>query len=84
MADQLTLYQLGELIMPQDFQTFRHPSQVLDTRGYKVQRIREFDLDQIVRFQERVGDGTFLYIEELEEYRQNFTLCSKNRDHRSK
>ena len=62
---------------PPDFQTFRHPCQVLDTRGYKVQKIREFDLDQTVRFQlERVGDGTFLYIEELEEYRQNFTLYS--------
>ena len=61
MADQLTLYQLGELIMPPDFQTFRHPCQVLDTRGYKVQRIREFDLDQTVRFQERVGEGTFIF-----------------------
>ena len=45
----------------------------------------DFDLDQTVRSQlERVGDGTFLYIEELEEYRQNFTLYSKNRDHKSK
>ena len=48
--------------MPPDFQTFRHPCQVLDTRGYKVQRIREFDLDQTVRFQERVGEGTFIFL----------------------